>query len=80
MNWWIVGGVVWVICGVFAYGLSCGYWVGRFGLYKSGAIFGSIFFLCGPFGLAVTWTLSEFGKYGPRFRRRFADIQAKEDY
>ena len=74
MEWLILVILVWIACGVFAYGLTFAYYQGKYpGLaaedYMSDRIFALIPAVCGVVGLFASLICTNFGReYGLRWR------------
>lgn len=69
MLFWTIVVVIWIVCGIFAYGADYSYFQREFptgmdGDHRLGAIF--MGFL-GPIGLLIEWKYYKF-KHGLRFR------------
>ena len=73
MIWIIIGGIVWIICGVLAYAINFAFCQGNWPsiaeeLYRQDMGLSVLAGLFGPIGLAITFLMSGFAEYGLKWR------------
>lgn len=85
MTWWVIGAVVYVVCGVIAYGLVFHYFQERFKCFgwprrwahRIPAIAAAIL---GPIGLFHRWVLGLDDEGKTAWRLRYRGVSAEESW
>jgi hypothetical protein len=75
MTWVIMAVIVWIICGILAYGLTLGYFQREYPViadadYAGDAGRALVFGCAGPLGLMIALPCSGFGRHGLMWRRQ----------